>query len=74
MVLIREAGISSVVPNRKTINHKLQTTNRQRNVKDLIKFYFVCKAFAKSGNELKARSIAGWGSACSGCVVFTKTV
>jgi hypothetical protein len=38
----------------------------QRNAKDLIKFYFVCKAFAKSGKVLKARSIAGWGSAISG--------
>jgi hypothetical protein len=45
-----------------------------RNVKGLIKFYVDCKAFAKSGKVLNAKSIAGWGSACSGLVVFTNTV
>jgi hypothetical protein len=45
-----------------------------RNVKGLIKFHFNCKAFAKSGNELNTRSIAGSGIAWSGWVVFTNTV
>jgi hypothetical protein len=44
------------------------------NGKSLVKFCKAYKAFAKSGKELKRRSISGWGKGVSGLVVVRKIV